>query len=360
MKTFLNTAETLFLDEAGQMFRDGFPRLIVGGHETVEIQLVKGSPSYGTEEAAPGTWEVDSSWSEIEGISAMLTIDNDYIHRIAGNLSSSAAAGVTSVSATITGAGAGAEDIPLTGTLRIYSADGNYEDVSYTSRKISGSAATFTLGTKLVNDYEKGASIDCKQSPLASSFLDASSSDWSKGKLVFDLAVDSLRLRQETEYSNSATIAIPGMELLLYQTTSDNITRKIKAFLWDSVSLWKTQGDPGVSAPIPDEQKNEIAAEINRSLAEVTKNPLEFQFSVDGTTEWHTVQTTEDNYYRQRISGINSEWSPAIMLVRGAQGADGADGVDGYTPVKGTDYWTEADKQEIKDYVDSAILNGEW
>ena len=30
MKTFLNTAETLFLDEAGQMFRDGFPRLIVG------------------------------------------------------------------------------------------------------------------------------------------------------------------------------------------------------------------------------------------------------------------------------------------------------------------------------------------
>lgn len=37
MKTFLDTTRTLFLDETGQMFRDGFPRLIVGGHETVEI-----------------------------------------------------------------------------------------------------------------------------------------------------------------------------------------------------------------------------------------------------------------------------------------------------------------------------------
>lgn len=30
------------------------------------------------------------------------------------------------------------------------------------------------------------------------------------------------------------------------------------------------------------------------------------------------------------------------------------------TPVKGVHYWTEADKAEIKAYVDDAILNGEW
>ena len=33
---------------------------------------------------------------------------------------------------------------------------------------------------------------------------------------------------------------------------------------------------------------------------------------------------------------------------------------DGYTPQRGVDYWTEADKAEIKAYVDEAILNGEW
>ena len=33
----------------------------------------------------------------------------------------------------------------------------------------------------------------------------------------------------------------------------------------------------------------------------------------------------------------------------GSAGADGKDGADGYTPVRGTDYWTSADKQEIVD-----------
>lgn len=87
------------------------------------------------------------------------------------------------------------------------------------------------------------------------------------------------------------------------------------------------------------------------------QNPMEYQFSADGATDWHTTQTESDLYFRQRIANIDGEWSPAIMLARGAQGKDGA---DGYTPVKGTDYWTDADKREIKDYVDSAILNGEW
>ena len=30
------------------------------------------------------------------------------------------------------------------------------------------------------------------------------------------------------------------------------------------------------------------------------------------------------------------------------------------TPVKGVDYWTDADKAEIKSYVDEAILGGAW
>lgn len=41
-------------------------------------------------------------------------------------------------------------------------------------------------------------------------------------------------------------------------------------------------------------------------------------------------------------------------------GSDGEPGAPGTTPVRGTDYWTEADKAEIKAYVDSAILGGTW
>lgn len=45
----------------------------------------------------------------------------------------------------------------------------------------------------------------------------------------------------------------------------------------------------------------------------------------------------------------------------GEKGADGAKGADGYTPVKGTDYFTEADKTEMVNAVIAAlpVYNGE-
>lgn len=36
------------------------------------------------------------------------------------------------------------------------------------------------------------------------------------------------------------------------------------------------------------------------------------------------------------------------------------DGEDGYSPVRGTDYWTDSDIAEIKSYVNNAILGGAW
>ena len=41
-------------------------------------------------------------------------------------------------------------------------------------------------------------------------------------------------------------------------------------------------------------------------------------------------------------------------------GSQGSPGTGGYTPKRGEDYWTEADKTEIKGYVDEAILGGAW
>lgn len=45
----------------------------------------------------------------------------------------------------------------------------------------------------------------------------------------------------------------------------------------------------------------------------------------------------------------------------GAPGKDGENGADGYTPVKGTDYWTDADKQQMVADVIAAlpVYNGE-
>lgn len=43
----------------------------------------------------------------------------------------------------------------------------------------------------------------------------------------------------------------------------------------------------------------------------------------------------------------------------GDAGKDGANGANGYTPVKGTDYYTEADKQEIINLVLEALPSAE-
>lgn len=60
-----------------------------------------------------------------------------------------------------------------------------------------------------------------------------------------------------------------------------------------------------------------------------------------------------------KMSDEPGDWSDPIPF-QGPAGKDGEDGQDGYTPVRGTDYWTEEDIATIKTYVDEAIINGEW
>ena len=61
-----------------------------------------------------------------------------------------------------------------------------------------------------------------------------------------------------------------------------------------------------------------------------------------------------------RLKQADGTWAevPALKGDPGQAGSDGKpgkDGADGYTPVRGTDYWTDADKAEIKGYVDEAV-----
>ena len=71
----------------------------------------------------------------------------------------------------------------------------------------------------------------------------------------------------------------------------------------------------------------------------------------------------------------NSPWTDIVALVgpvgpagpmgpqgerglQGIQGQTGPQGPAGYTPVRGTDYWTDADKQEIINAVIASFTDG--
>lgn len=43
----------------------------------------------------------------------------------------------------------------------------------------------------------------------------------------------------------------------------------------------------------------------------------------------------------------------AVLAHNGQQGPQGKQGVPGYTPVKGVDYWTDEDIEEIDSYIDA-------
>lgn len=55
------------------------------------------------------------------------------------------------------------------------------------------------------------------------------------------------------------------------------------------------------------------------------------------------------------FTGTEQEW---LASLKGDKGAKGDTGAAGKTPVRGTDYWTEADKAEMKAYIDQKIAEG--
>ena len=98
---------------------------------------------------------------------------------------------------------------------------------------------------------------------------------------------------------------------------------------------------------------------------------LQYRFDADG--EWQTifdfstVETVKGDPGDTPHIGGNGNWfigdtdtGVKAKGDKGDTGSAGKNGSDGKTPVRGTDYWTEADKTEIKSYVDEAIVNGEW
>lgn len=74
----------------------------------------------------------------------------------------------------------------------------------------------------------------------------------------------------------------------------------------------------------------------------------------DGYSPTVSVETIE-NGYKVTITDVNG--SNSFDIFHGANGKDGVDGKDGYTPVKGLDYYTESEKDELIKEIMSLLLS---
>ena len=79
---------------------------------------------------------------------------------------------------------------------------------------------------------------------------------------------------------------------------------------------------------------------------------------IDETTKHWFIGETDTGVLAEGVNGVDGKDG-----TNGVDGTNGQDGTDGYTPVRGTDYWTEQDIQTIKDYIDTelgVIENGSY
>lgn len=83
-----------------------------------------------------------------------------------------------------------------------------------------------------------------------------------------------------------------------------------------------------------------------------------------GSGSGSTISVTAEKTDGKTTLTINTDGNiQTVEILDGADGnpgADGKPGADGYSPVRGTDYWTDADISAIKEYIDKKILGGEW
>ena len=215
----------------------------------------------------------------------------------------------------------------------LFVADSDFEDDNSLMLKSYQSAISFDEANPESNRFN-----------IEGDWIDGGTADISKGQMSIRINADTVKFVNVLGSKKSITSGL-YINIKQYMTGFSNPS----SVAWFNFTAQNTVRDWGEPEEIPPE-----GTVIVPFITSFLKNPIEFQYSIDGETDWHTQQTTEDRYYRQRFANIDAEWSSAVMMAPGQKGEDGK------TPEKGVDYWTEEDKAEIKAYVDDAILNGEW
>ena len=123
----------------------------------------------------------------------------------------------------------------------------------------------------------------------------------------------------------------------------------------DQMTLQTIQRQIGDLADLTTEAKDTLVAAINEvartgggaGSMDLRVSDGYIQYSRDGGSTWTNLIAMAD------LKGADGKPGAA-----GATGPAGVPGKDGHTPVKGTDYWTAADKQEIVNSVIAALPDG--
>ena len=305
MIIYINTVTRECFNESGDFFKSNMPQIPYLSKEDVKIVLCTSTDGGNDAGASPENWTRDTSYANINGIGAIITVDSDFIHKIKGSLTTQITSGqVTSIVTEIEGASIA--KIPSSGVVRIFNSSGSYEALTYSARNVNGNSVTFTTSGSVFNTYPEGSVIDCDQSPYCSAYLNTAESNIQQGEFVFSLSCSSDRLREEMEYSDVEKLSVKGIELLIYKT-EDSKDQIVNAFICDTFSIVGTIGTVGFEAEPPDGTENKLAGLVDQLLAAGFE--LEQQYDSAGNTQ-----------FRFRSVEAGGTWSSWVTVNKGDPG----------------------------------------
>ena len=321
-KIYLNTRKREFYDATGCRFASGYPKIAYKRSERFAIQLCVESPGAETEGCKPEEWVHDTQF-DISGITALLSVDNDFRRRRKGTLEAAVSAGnVSTIAANFDGASAAV--IRKEGVLQLFSDDEEAEGVQYTGFSVSGNKVTFTLAenSSLAKSYDSGSQADVPEALYMQAAMSVTDSKPEDGLFVFDLVAYSPKLRAVMEYADMRKLnAVAGMEILLFTMGADGTRTECDSYLCETCSVTATMAEANPNPQLPDTARDTLSGLV----AAVMSNGMEAEFSADGA-EWHPEQNVEaDTFVHFRLKGTSYGWSTPMSIPRGMKGADGAD-----------------------------------
>lgn len=276
-KIYIDTVARRFYGSDGDEFPNDFPKIAYKRKEKLVFQLCAESPGYGSPGVNPENWQKDTSFAK-DGITALLSIDDDFRRRRQGTLSEEVSSGSMQLNVTLPDTKR--HNINASGIIRIWVDHKTSEAVKYDSFTVvknnqgaDTSTFIFSLASATTRSYPKQTTVDIPDSLYAQAAMNTDESDPATGLFVFDISMYSAKLRAKMEYSNIATLdTLAGMELLLFTVNGDSID-VIDNFLCTTVSLPATMAEANPNPQIPDSESDALAAMIS---AEVQRQFADF------------------------------------------------------------------------------------
>ena len=318
---FLNTNTVLgaTYDQYGNAMGDYNPVFPYKSSFRLRWQLYTATPGADSDGVDMSSW----TKANYSGCGALVTCDNDFVHRISGTLATGITSGSTISSITVN-IGSNRDLVPASGFVTIFNNAGGVKDFAYTAVEFSGSNAELTIGEWTADaDYSSGAAARVSQEAYFQSYYNASLSNPATGLFVFDCVVYSRKVSAAGDAASGQWIDVQGIEILPYKL-ADNVYTELPSFLCRTAAISVNMGEAGMNPVVTTPVENMILAFVSSLFSagadvELYNSSTEQWVPYDEVSEFTRAYTK----YRWWLNGGDGAVKTEMPIINGIDGNDG-------------------------------------